>query len=132
MPWYFIKLKIDNHTETRRNFMFTTFIVSFFLFITHKGIFSKIHFSLNGLSYTLVIYIYNNLLFKFLRKFMISNYTFSNSNFFIIFSFDFFRIFFFIFFYFFFQNIFLKIENYVWNYFFNLYIYFLSIYLYIY
>ena len=47
------------------NFIFTTFMVSFFIFTTTKLTFSKIHSSLNDkkLLY-LVIYIYNKLLFK--------------------------------------------------------------------
>ena len=46
-------------------FMFTTFMVPLFIFTTTKETFSKIFSSLSGKdSYTLVLYIYNKLLFK--------------------------------------------------------------------
>ena len=67
--------------------MFTTFMVLLFIFTTTKGTFSKIFSSLSGkrLLYICSLYIINNYLNKKLKNntfFMLSSYTFSNSNFF--------------------------------------------------
>ena len=43
---------------TWRNFMFTTFMVSFFIFTVTKWIFSKIHFSLSGKKLLYPCYLY--------------------------------------------------------------------------
>ena len=86
-----------------RIFIFTTFLVSLFLFTTIKETFSKLHFLLSGkkLLYHCSIYIYKKYLNKKYKKkkkkekkwislnllcFMFLNYTFSNPNFSIIFE----------------------------------------------
>ena len=79
--------------------MFTTFMASFFIFTTTKDTFSKISYSLSGKIFfmpLLFIYIKNHYLNKIIiiiiikkkgnnkkiiKKVMLSNYTFSNSNF---------------------------------------------------
>ena len=52
-------------TFYRRNYMFTTFMVPLFIFITTKETFSKIHFSFNGKRLLCpCYYIYNKSSFK--------------------------------------------------------------------